>query len=172
MKTYHMLIGGEWVSSRSKATREIIDPGNGEVLAAVPESSRQDVRLAVDCAREAFDRGPWRKTAALERGKMLFKIADLIRAEARGLAELESSNCGKPLAEAEFDVGDAANCFEFYGGLATKIHGETMRCRPTPLSFVVSEPVGVCGQIIPWNFRCSWRLGNWLPRWRQAIRRF
>jgi betaine-aldehyde dehydrogenase len=92
---------------------------------------------------------------------MLFKIADLIRGEARNLAELETRNCGKPLAEAEFDIADAANCFEFYGGLATKIHGETMAVPANSVSFVVREPVGVCGQIIPWNFpllMAAWKL--------------
>src|SRR4029079_7846402 len=104
---------------------------------------------------------PWRKTTALDRGKMLFKIAEGIRKEARKLAELEVRNCGKPLAEAEFDVADAANCFEFYGGLATKIHGETMQVPANSVSFVVREPVGVCGQIIPWNYpllMSAWKL--------------
>ncbi|HEX4046901.1 MAG TPA: aldehyde dehydrogenase family protein [Elusimicrobiota bacterium] len=147
-----MLIGGKFVDAASGETREIRDPGNGELLGLVPEASREDVKRAIAAARQAFDAGPWRKTSALERGKLLLKIGDLIRADAKALAELEVRNMGKPLAEAEYDVADAANCFEFYGGLATKIHGETMSVPANSLSFVLREPVGVCGQIIPWNY--------------------
>ncbi|MFM8313061.1 MAG: aldehyde dehydrogenase family protein, partial [Deltaproteobacteria bacterium] len=126
-----------------------------------PESSREDVVEAVKAAREAFDNGPWKTTTALDRGKFLFKISELIKRESKRLAELEVRNCGKPLAEAEFDVADAANCFEFYGGLATKIHGETMSVPANSMSFIVREPVGVCGQIIPWNYpllMSAWKL--------------
>jgi betaine-aldehyde dehydrogenase len=151
-KSYQMLIGGKFVDAASGETREIRDPGNGELLGLVPEASREDVKRAIAAARQAFDAGPWRKTSALERGKLLLKIGDLIRADAKALAELEVRNMGKPLAEAEYDVADAANCFEFYGGLATKIHGETMSVPANSLSFVLREPVGVCGQIIPWNY--------------------
>ena len=161
MKNYSMLINGQLVVAKSKAAREIRDPANGELVATVPESSREDVAAAIQAARVAFDQGTWRKTTALDRGKFLFKIADGIRAHAKQLAELEVKNCGKPLAEAEFDVTDAANCFEFYGGLATKIHGETMQVPANSLSFVVREPIGVCGQIIPWNYpllMASWKL--------------
>ncbi|MFI5348404.1 MAG: aldehyde dehydrogenase family protein [Elusimicrobiota bacterium] len=156
-----MLIGGKFVAAASGAVREIFDPASGELVGVVPESSREDVRQAVLAAREAFDRGPWRKTSALERGKLLLKIGDLIRADAKALAELEVRNMGKPLAEAEYDVADAANCFEFYGGLATKIHGETMSVPANSLSFVLREPVGVCGQIIPWNYpllMAAWKM--------------
>lgn len=162
MKNYEMYVNGKWVPAKSRATRDIIDPGNGELIARVPESTREDAVAAIEAARQAFDQGPWRKTTALERGKFLFKLGDLIRRDAKKLAELEVRNCGKPLAEAEFDVADAANCFEFYGGLATKIHGETMSVPANSLSFVVREPVGVCAQIIPWNYpllMASWKLG-------------
>ncbi len=141
--------------------RKIHDPASGELLATVRDFSREEVKSAILSARRAFDSGPWRKTSALDRGKYLFKIADGIRAKAKLLAELEVRNCGKPLAEAEFDVADAANCFEFYGGLATKIHGETMQVPANSLSFVLREPIGVCGQIIPWNYpllMASWKL--------------
>ncbi len=151
------------VQAKSGATRTITDPGNGETLAVVAEAGREDVKRAIEAARKAFDHGEWRKPSfAQERGKALFRIGDLIRANSKKLAELEVKNCGKPLAEAEFDVSDAANCFEFYGGLATKVHGETMSVPANALSFVVREPVGVCGQIIPWNFpllMAAWKLG-------------
>jgi betaine-aldehyde dehydrogenase len=161
MKRYQMLIGGTWVDSASGETRELRDPANSEVVAVVPESSREDARRAIDAAREAFDRGPWRKTTALERAKLLFKLGEAITREADALARLEVQSCGKPLAEAQFDVADAANCFEFYGGLATKIHGETMQVPANSMSYVVREPVGVCGQIIPWNYpllMAAWKL--------------
>lgn len=161
MKQYRAWVGGEWVVATSGQVREICDPGNGDVLGAVPEFSREDVDHAIDAARYAFDQGPWRKTSALERSTFLFAVATGIRIKASELAELETRNCGKPLAEAEFDVADAANCFEFYAGLATKIHGETMSVPANSLSFVLREPIGVCGQIIPWNFpllMAAWKL--------------
>jgi betaine-aldehyde dehydrogenase len=161
MKTYENFINGKWQSARSGQLREIRDPANGELVAKVQESGKEDVIQAIDAARKAFDAGPWRKTSALDRGKVLFKVAEGIRAQAKKLAELEVHNCGKPLAEAEFDIADAANCFEFYGGLATKIHGETMQVPANSLSFVVREPIGVCGQIIPWNYpllMAAWKL--------------
>ncbi len=156
-----MYIDGRFTVSKSGATREIIDPGNGQLIANVPEGTREDVVLAINAARKAFDEGAWKKTSALDRSKLLFKVADLIRANAKMLAELETRNCGKPLAEAEYDVGDAANCFEFYAGLVTKIHGETMSVPANSFSYVLREPIGVCGQIIPWNFpllMAAWKL--------------
>ena len=159
MRQVGMQIGAE--RRPGSATFESIDPYTGEPWAVLPEASQADVDDAVRAARAAFDGGPWRKTSALERGKLLLKIGDLIRAEAKALAELEVRNMGKPLAEAEFDVADAANCFEFYGGLAAKIHGETMSVPANSLSFVVREPVGVCGQIIPWNYpllMAAWKI--------------
>lgn len=152
MKQYKMYIDGKFTFAQSGATRNIIDPGNSQLIATVPEGAKEDVVLAINAARKAFDEGEWRKTTALDRGKLLFKVADLIRAHATMLAEQETRNCGKPLAEAEFDVSDAANCFEFYAGLATKIHGETMSVPANSFSYVLREPIGVCGQIIPWNF--------------------
>jgi betaine-aldehyde dehydrogenase len=161
MKAYDMLVNGAWVQAKSGKTRELRDPANGELVATVPESGREDVAAAIEAARAAFDRGPWRKMTALDRGKALFKIAEGIRANAKALAELEVKSCGKPLAEAEFDVTDAANCFEYYGGLATKIHGETLQVPANSMSFVLREPVGVCAQIIPWNYpllMSAWKL--------------
>ncbi|ASQ47303.1 aldehyde dehydrogenase family protein [Legionella clemsonensis] len=161
MKRYEMYIDGKFTSAKSGATRDIIDPGNGKLIATVPESGKEDVVAAIKAARKAFDQGEWRKISALDRSKLLFKVAELIRANAKTLAELETRNCGKPLTEAEYDVVDAANCFEFYAGLATKIHGETMSVPANSFSYVVREPIGVCGQIIPWNFpllMAAWKL--------------
>src|SRR5262245_52607828 len=124
METYRMLIGNDWVDAASGATRTLRDPANGEIVAVVQEAGREDAARAIDAARAAFDGGPWRSVTALERGKLLIKLAAAIQANAATLAALEVRSCGKPFAEAEFDVADAANCFEFYGGLAPKIHGE------------------------------------------------
>ncbi|KTD83053.1 glycine betaine aldehyde dehydrogenase [Legionella waltersii] len=161
MKTYEMYIDGKFTSAKSGITRDIIDPANGQLIAKVPEATKEDVVLAIKAARKAFDSGEWKKTTALDRSKLLFKLADLIRANAKKLEELETRNCGKPLAESQYDVADAANCFEFYAGLTTKIHGDTMSVPANSFSYVVREPIGVCGQIIPWNFpllMAAWKL--------------
>ncbi len=161
MRRHQMLIGGAWVDSASGQTRELRDPANGELVAIVPEAGREDARRAIDAAREAFDRGSWRKTSAFDRAKLLFKLGEALHRQADALARLEVRSCGKPLVEAQFDIADAANCFEFYGGLATKIHGETMNVPGNSMSYVVREPIGVCGQIIPWNFpllMAAWKL--------------
>jgi betaine-aldehyde dehydrogenase len=141
--------------------RDIINPADGSVLARVPDASPADVGRAVQAARRAFDEGPWPRLPARERGTLLFKIAEAIRANAAEFAELDTRNMGKPIVEAEFDVADAAHCFEYYGGLASKIHGETLDVPDNALSMVVREPVGVVGQIIPWNYpllMAAWKL--------------
>ncbi len=141
--------------------REIINPYDGRVIRQVPDATADDVGRAVGKARAAFDEGPWRRLAARERGTILFRIAEAIRARAAEFAETETRNMGKPIVEAEFDVADAAHCFEYYGGLASKIHGETLEVPDNALSMVVREPVGVVGQIIPWNYpllMAAWKL--------------
>ncbi|WCL49465.1 aldehyde dehydrogenase family protein [Leptospira sp. GIMC2001] len=156
-----MLINGEWVAAKSGKTREIIDPASGEILAIVPESDSEDAKLAIAAARKAFDQGTWRSTPAQARGKLLFKVAQAIMDKFEMFVELEVKDCGKPRREAEFDVNDAANCFEYYGGLATKIHGHTMQTPDGSVSMIVREPIGVCGQIVPWNYpllMSTWKL--------------
>ena len=147
-----MWIGGRWVHASDDGARDIINPADGTVLAQVPEATANDVAEAARAARSAFDEGPWPRMPARERGTMLFKIAEAIRAKAAAFAEVDTRNMGKPIVEAEFDVSDAAHCFEYYGGLASKIHGETLEVPDNALSMVVREPVGVVGQIIPWNY--------------------
>ena len=140
---YKMFINGEFTDALSGKTREILNPANGQVIAVVPDAQPEDVERAVAAARAAFDHGPWRKSTALERQKLLLKLADAIRAKFDFLADLEVKDNGKPLREAQFDIDDAANCFEFYAGLATKIHGETMSVPANSFSYVVREPIGV-----------------------------
>ena len=159
--THSMWIDGEWRASDAGAEREVVNPFDGSVLARVPEATADDVRAAVIGARRAFDEGPWPRTAARERGTLLFKVAEAIRARSTEFAELDTRNMGKPIVEAEFDVADAAHCFEYYAGLASKIHGETLEVPDAALSMVVREPVGVVGQIIPWNYpllMAAWKL--------------
>src|SRR5215469_5989785 len=160
MKTYRNYVGNEWV--QGSGNREIINPFNGETIAIVPESDRHDVEAAIKAAREAFDRGPWRESTAQQRGRILFGMADLVRKNAAKLAELETLNCGKPIAESEFDMNDTVSCFEYYGGLATKIHGETLPVPDNALNMTLREPVGVAGLIVPWNYPlmlAAWKLG-------------
>jgi betaine-aldehyde dehydrogenase len=156
---YKNYVANEWVSSRK--TREVVNPADGETIGIVPEAGKADVDRAVSAAREAFDNGPWRSSTAQQRGRILFAMADLVRKNAAMLAELETKNCGKPIVESEMDMADTASCFEYYGGLATKVHGETLSVPDNALNFTLREPVGVAGLIVPWNYPlmlAAWKL--------------
>jgi len=156
-----MWIGGKWVDARSGRTRSVVNPTDQSVLATVPEAAKEDVREAVAAARAAFDGGPFSKWTDRDRGSFLYKVAEAIRRQARELAETDTRNMGKPIVEAEFDAADAAHCFEYYAGLAGKIEGETLPVPDNALSMVLREPVGVVGQIIPWNYpllMAAWKL--------------
>jgi betaine-aldehyde dehydrogenase len=152
MPLLDMWIGGRWVRASDRRTREVVNPTDGSVISSVPEATPADVGCAVAAARAARDTGPWPQLSARDRGTLLLKAAEAIRRLAAELAETDTRNMGKPIVEAEFDVADAAHCFEYYGGLATKIHGETLEVPDNALSLVVREAVGVVGQIIPWNY--------------------
>jgi betaine-aldehyde dehydrogenase len=161
VRTYQMHINGEWVDSASGKTFPVYDPSTEEVIAEVPDANAKDVDRAVKAAREAFDNGPWRSTTAQERGRVLFRLAERVRKEAAMLAELECRNTGKPIVEAEYDIADVATCFEYYGGLATKVVGYVNPVPDNALSLSMKEPVGVAGQIIPWNYpllMAAWKL--------------
>ena len=155
-----MLIDGERVAAASGRTFDVMNPATGEVMAKVPDAQAADVDRAVKAARRAFDEG-WRDVTAQERGRILLRLAEKARAETKTLAELETLNSGKPLAESEFDIGDVATCFEYYGGLATKLHGEVLNVPDNALSMAIREPIGVAAQIIPWNYpllMAAWKL--------------
>src|SRR5438067_7142134 len=161
VKTYQMFINGEWVTSKSAKTFPVYDPSTEEVIAQVPDASAEDVNRAVAAAKAAFEDGPWASTTAQERGRVLFRMAEKIRQNAAQLAELEARNCGKPIVEAEFDINDVATCFEYYGGLATKVVGYVNPVPDNAVSLSLKEPVGVAGQIIPWNYplmMAAWKL--------------
>jgi betaine-aldehyde dehydrogenase len=161
VRTYQNYVNGQWVTSASGETFPVFDPSTEEVIAQVASSNATDVDKAVKAARAAFDSGPWATTTAQDRGRILFKLADKIRQNAAQLAELECRNTGKPIVEAEFDIADVATCFEYYGGLANKVTGSVNPVPANALSFTMREPVGVAGQIIPWNYpllMAAWKL--------------
>src|SRR6202521_5406897 len=160
-KTYSMLIDGERIASKSAKTCPVCDPSTEEVIAQVPDANADDVNRAVAAAKAAFEEGPWASTTAQERGRVLFRLADRVRQNLPMLAELECSNSGKPIVEAEFDIKDVATCFEYYGGLATKVVGYVNPVPDNAMSLSLKEPMGVAGQIIPWNYplmMAAWKL--------------
>ena len=161
MNRCRMYINGEQVPSVSGAWFPVYDPSTEEIIAEVPDAGEADVDRAAKSARDAFEKRSWPETTAQQRGRLLFKLADRIRKETDRLAELESRNCGKPIVEAEMDMADAATCFEYYGGLATKVLGHVNPVPDNALSLSLREPVGVAGQIIPWNYpllMAAWKL--------------
>jgi betaine-aldehyde dehydrogenase len=156
-----MFINGEWTEGSSGKRIPVYDPSTEEVIAEIPDASQADVNAAVAAARHAFDEGGWPQTTAQDRGRILFRIAAKLREQTPLLAELESRNCGKPIVESEYDIADAATCFEYYGGLATKVSGTVNPVPDNALSLTLKEPVGVAGQIIPWNYpigMAAWKL--------------
>jgi len=161
VKTYQLYMNGEWVEGDSGKSFPVYDPSTEEVIAQVPDGTAKDVDRAVAAAKAAFEEGPWATTTSQERGRVLFRLAEKIRQNSGMLAELECRNTGKPIVEAEFDINDVATCFEYYGGLATKILGYVNPVPDNAVSLTLKEPIGVAGQIIPWNYpllMAAWKL--------------
>jgi aldehyde dehydrogenase (NAD+) len=159
-----MLIGGEWVESRSGKTFETVNPATEEVIAQVAEGGAADIDAAVKAARAAFDTGPWRTTDARDRGRLLNKLADLIEQNIDELARLEVLDNGKPISEARHgDLPLVVDCLRYYAGWADKLHGQTIPVRGNYFTYTRKEPVGVCGQIIPWNFPMLMVAWKWGP---------
>jgi phenylacetaldehyde dehydrogenase len=158
-----MLIDGRWVDSASGRFFDTYNPATGDVLARVAEGDRVDIDLAVAAARKALEHGPWATMSPSERGRHLWKLADLIDKHAEEFAELESLDNGKPLSVARVaDVPLAADLFRYMAGWATKVEGNTIPLGAEYLAYTRREPVGVVGQIIPWNFpllMAAWKLG-------------
>jgi betaine-aldehyde dehydrogenase len=160
MASYQLFINGEFVSARSRDTIEVIDPATCKIVATAPDAGAEDVDAAVAAARQAFD-GAWRQTSTHERGRILLRIAAALRDRADELAALETLTSGKPIVEAESDIADAATCFEYYAGLATKIHGDVVPVPDEAMVLALREPVGVVAQIIPWNYpllMAAWKI--------------
>jgi len=161
VQKYQMYINGEWVAGETGKSFPVYDPSTEQVIAEVPDGNAKDVDRAVAAAKDAFENGSWASSTAQERGRVLFKLADAVRQNTAALAELECRNTGKPIVEAEYDMADVATCFEYYGGLATKISGQVNPVPDNALSLSLKEPVGVAGQIIPWNYpllMAAWKL--------------
>jgi phenylacetaldehyde dehydrogenase len=165
-RTRRMLIDGKWVAAASGATFTTYDPATEEPLAEVPAGDKEDVDRAVRAARRAFESGPWRRMTPSERGRAIWKLADLIEQHLEEFAQLETLDNGKPLKVARAaDIPLVVDHFRYYAGWATKVEGETIPVS-TPgqhyLNYTLREPVGVVGQIIPWNFpllMAAWKLG-------------
>jgi aldehyde dehydrogenase (NAD+) len=157
-----LLINNRWVESESGKTFATINPATGDEICQVAEADAADVDKAVRAARAAFERGPWRKMAAAQRGVLLNRLADLIEKHAEELAQLESFDNGKPVAIARAaDLPLTVACFRYYAGWADKVQGKTIPIAGDYFCYTRLEPVGVVGQIIPWNFpllMLAWKL--------------
>ncbi len=159
-----MLIAGQWVNAASGKTFETINPTTGDVICRVAEGDKADVDKAVAAARKALESKAWRNMAPAERGRLLNKLADLIEANARELAALETLDNGKPIRDSlTGDVPGTASLYRYYAGWADKIHGKVLPVAGPFHTYTLHEPVGVCGQIIPWNFPMLMQAYKWAP---------
>lgn len=157
-------IGGHWIPATSGKTFETLHPATEEVIAQVAEGDAADVDLAVAAARDAFETGPWAKMDARERGRLMHRLADLIEEEKEELAALETLDNGKPIRDAlAADLPLTIDCLRYYAGYADKIHGQTIPVRGNYFCYTRREPVGVAGQIIPWNFPMLMVAWKWGP---------
>jgi len=152
MQIIPMLINGKWVQGDSQGFIDVVNPSTGQVLAQVKSASEAQVDEAVRAARNAFESTQWRQVKAFERGQLLIELAHYIRMHAEEWSLLECRDVGKPLSQARADVEAAARYFEFYGGAADKIMGDTIPIEDGLLNAVVLEPVGVTVHIVPWNY--------------------
>ncbi|KAI6355670.1 Aldehyde dehydrogenase [Pyricularia grisea] len=156
-----LFINNEWVEAVDKKTFETINPSTEEVICSVSEATEKDVDIAVKAARKAFE-GEWKQTTPGQRSKLLTTLADLTEKNLELLAAVEALDNGKSIAMAKGDVGAVAGCLRYYGGWADKIEGKTIDIAPDMFHYTRSEPIGVCGQIIPWNFpllMLAWKIG-------------
>ena len=159
-----ILIGGEWRDAVSGKTFETINPATEEVIADVAEGDKADIDLAVKAARKAFESGPWATMDARDRGRLINRLADLIEENFDELSALETLDNGKPIADARAaDLPLVIDCLRYYAGWADKIHGDTIPIRGNYFCYTRREPLGVCGQIIPWNFPMLMTAWKWGP---------
>lgn len=160
----NMLINGKWIESRSGKRFKTINPVNEQVIAEVAEGDAADVDAAVKAARAAFDSGPWSKMDARDRGRLMNKLADLMESNLDELAALETLDNGKPIADARAaDLPLSIDCIRYYAGWADKLTGDTIPIRGNYFCYTRREPVGVAGQIIPWNFPLLMAAWKWGP---------
>ncbi len=167
-----LMLGGQTSASADGKTFEVIEPGTAAPMAEVAEAGPQDAALAVTAAAKAFAEGAWPRMSARERGRVLTKASFLIRERQEELAVLEARNGGKPISSARAEIDIAANVFEYWGGAANKITGETIPIVPPGIDVTLREPVGVCALITPWNFPAviaSWKIAPALACGNTAI---
>ena len=162
MPTGQLFIAGAWRPAVSGETYQTINPATEEPSATVAKGDERDIDLAVAAARAAFDRGPWSRMTSAERGRIVWKLGDLITQHLDEMARLESLTTGKTMFDSgKVEIPFAAEVFRYYAGWATKIHGETLQLRENAFTFTLRQPVGVVGAIVPWNFPfllASWKL--------------
>jgi aldehyde dehydrogenase (NAD+) len=159
-----LLIDNEWVESASGRRFETINPSTGEVICDVAEADAADVDRAVEAARKAFTGGDWPKMSPAQRGELLYKLADLIEENAEELARLETLDNGKPLsASLNADLPFAIAMYRYYAGWTDKLQGDTIPLGDPYFCYTRHEPVGVCGQIIPWNFPLDMQANKLAP---------
>ncbi|HEX8632706.1 MAG TPA: betaine-aldehyde dehydrogenase [Pyrinomonadaceae bacterium] len=160
-RRYQLFIDGQWVDAESGKTFTTPNPSTGETLAEVAEADKADVDKAVAAARRAFE-GKWGRMSARDRGRLLYKLSQLIESKSQELAALETADNGKPIKESMYiDLPGVVENFEYFAGWATKIEGETIPVPGQMFNYTLREPLGVCGQIIPWNFpllMAAWKL--------------
>jgi acyl-CoA reductase-like NAD-dependent aldehyde dehydrogenase len=161
LQSYDLIINGENVPAASGETFGTVSPTSNEPVGRMAKAGVEDVDRAVTAARRAFDEGPWPRMTPLERSRIMHKVATLLRDRLPEIAVMETTNCGKIIVESRGDVTASANCFEYYAGLATQLWGEQIPMNGPLLDYTLREPVGVCAQIVPWNFpllMAAWKL--------------
>jgi aldehyde dehydrogenase (NAD+) len=164
VKDQKLFIDGKWLDSVSGKTFETLNPATGAAICQVAEGDKADVDLAVKAARKAFEAGPWSKMSAAERGRLLHKLADLVDHHKEELAALETLDNGKPYRDAlAADLPLTSKCYRYYAGWADKIHGKTIPVEGPYFCYTRHEPIGVVGQIIPWNFPLLMQAWKWGP---------
>ena len=167
-----LVMGGERVEAADGATLEVIEPAAGDAMGTVASAGPEDATRAVDLAQRAFEDGAWPRMSARERGRLLTKASLVIRDRQEELATLEARNGGKPISSARAEIDIVANVFEYWGGAANKITGETIPIPPPGIDLTLREPVGVCALITPWNFPAviaSWKIAPALACGNTAI---
>ena len=156
-----LVLGGQRVAAASGKTFAVIEPATGKQFIEVAEAGVEDVGRAVHVAQQAFESGAWPRLSATERGRILLKTATLVRERLEQIATVEARNAGKPIRDARGEIGLVANVFEYWGGAANKVFGETIPVQDAGIKVTLREPVGVCALIIPWNFPlviASWKI--------------
>ena len=175
LKKYQMYIDGQWVNSESEKTFESFNPATEEPWAIIPEAGANDVDRAVKAAHRAFTEGPWANMTATERGKLLHRLAEVLAEHSEMLGRAETTDTGKLLKETQWQARYIADYFQYYAGLADKVHGDTLPIdKPNMWTMTVREPLGVVAAIVPWNsqlFLVAVKIGPALAAGNTVIRK-